>query len=123
MLVDARSDRGIIIGVTLERIRTDGKSFCEGPSGFGFSIFEQALLHNTYRSQEKKKYGNEAKSQVLVGVMLDIEMGQLSYTVNGQQLGIAFECKELKRGPIWPALSFKNIGACTLSSGIKRPAV
>jgi hypothetical protein len=46
IVLDARSEPGIIIGVTLEKTAgKDGKSFCESQSGFGFAVYESLVYH------------------------------------------------------------------------------
>ena len=34
----------------------------------------------------------------IVGVLLDMELGTLEFTVNGKKLGVAYQGPELKRG-------------------------
>ena len=62
--------------------------------GWGF-IGEQALYHNR---EKVKIYGESFSSGDTVGVTLDLNIGTLSFTRNGKDLGIAFdgmygECK------------------------------
>ncbi len=40
--------------------------------------------------------------------------GTLSFSLDGEYLGVAFEDEELKKGPIYPAISLLNIAGCTL---------
>ena len=46
--------------------------------------------------------------------------GMLSFSLDGEFLGIAFEDEELKKGPIFPAAALLHIAGCTLVTG--RPA-
>ena len=68
-----------------------------------------------------KKYGCAVKRQVLVGVLLDMDMGTLAFSINGAPQGIAFESAALRRGPIWVGLALLNRGGVTLVSGLKKP--
>jgi len=44
------------------------------------------------------------KKEGILGVLLDMNRGSLSFSLNNVLLGIAFEDEELKKGPIWPAI-------------------
>ena len=48
--------------------------------------------------------------------------GTISFALNGDYLGVAFEDPMLKKGPIWAAVSLLHIAGCTLVSGIEKPA-
>jgi hypothetical protein len=41
----------------------------------------------------------------IISVMLDMDEGTLSYSKNGQYLGIAFKSEELKTGVLFPAVA------------------
>jgi len=47
-----------------------------------------------------------------------MEMGQISFALDGEYFGIAFQDDALKRGPIWAAVSLLHAGGCTLISGL-----
>lgn len=49
--------------------------------------------------------------------------GTLSFALDGEYLGIAFEDEELKKGPIYPALALLHIAGSTLITGKPAPAV
>jgi E3 ubiquitin-protein ligase NRDP1 len=48
--------------------------------------------------------------------------GTLSFALDGEHMGPAFEDPQLKKGPIWAAVSLLHIAGCTLISGIEKPA-
>ena len=54
-------------------------------------------------------------------MFLDMEKGTLSFALDGEYMGIAFEDEELKKGPIYPALALLHQGGCTLVTGRKPP--
>ena len=37
--------------------------------------------------------------------MLDMDEGSLSYSINGQYLGVAFQSEDLKTGELYPAVA------------------
>lgn len=51
-----------------------------------------------------------------------MEIGTLSFSLDGEFMGVAFEDKILTKGPIWAAVSLLHIGGCTLISGLEPPA-
>jgi hypothetical protein len=51
-------------------------------------------------------FGNKTmKKEGVLGVLLDMNRGTLSFSLNNFLLGVAFEDEELKNGPIWPAIA------------------
>ena len=48
--------------------------------------------------------------------------GTLSFALDGEFMGIAFEDTSLKTGPIYAAMSLLHIAGCTLVSGLEKPA-
>lgn len=57
-----------------------------------------------------------------MGVCLDMSLGKLSFGLDGEYFGIAFEDPMLRRGPIWPAISLLHQGGCTLIAGLDKPS-
>lgn len=58
-----------------------------------------------------------------MGVLLDMERGTLSFALDGEYLGISFEDEELKKGPIYPAISLLHTAGCTLVTGKPAPPI
>ena len=48
--------------------------------------------------------------------------GILSFAIDGQYCGRAFQDDELKSGPIFPAVSLLHLAGCTLISGKPPPS-
>jgi len=48
-----------------------------------------------------------------------MERGTLSFSLDGEYMGVAFEDEELKIGPIYPAIALLHQGGCTLITGRK----
>ena len=55
-------------------------------------------------------------------MLLNMELGTLSFALDGEFMGVAFEDPILTKGPIWAAVSLLHIGGCTLISGLEPPA-
>ena len=51
-----------------------------------------------------------------------MNIGTLSFALDGEWMGVAFEAKILTKGPIWAAISLLHIGGLTLISGLEPPA-
>jgi hypothetical protein len=49
--------------------------------------------------------------------------GTLSFSLDGEYLGVAFEDEELKKGPIYPAIALLHIAGCTLVTDKPAPAI
>lgn len=73
------------------------------PYGWGF-IGEQALYHNR---EKVKIYGESFSAGDIVGVILDLNGGTLSFSRNGKMLGVAFD---KIYGELFPAVAFYNVG-------------
>jgi len=54
--------------------------------------------------QPTSKFGKPSKSRHF-GILLDMNAGTLSFSLDGEYLGVAFEDEELKKGPIYPAIA------------------
>ena len=50
-----------------------------------------------------------------------MDLGTLSFALDGEFMGVAFESQRLKKGPIWAAVSLLHIGGLTLVSGLEPP--
>lgn len=48
--------------------------------------------------------------------------GTLSFALDGEYMGLAFEDPQLKKGPIWAAISLLHIAGLTLVSGLEKPS-
>ena len=53
---------------------------------------------------------------------MDMDLGTLSFALDGEFFGLAFKDDALRRGPIWAAISLLHTGGCTLISGLQKPS-
>ena len=93
-------------------------SFSDIETGWAFFGIGQ-LRHNSNSSGEK--YGKNFKRLGVLGVFLNMNKGTLSFAIDGQYQGIAFESEGLKRGPLYPAVSLLHNAGCILVSGKPPP--
>ena len=49
-----------------------------------------------------------------------MDKGQISFALDGEFFGVAFTDENLRRGPIWAAISLLHTGGCTLISGLEK---
>ena len=50
-----------------------------------------------------------------------MNIGTISFALDGEFMGVAFQDKLLTKGPIWAAVSLLHIGGLTLISGLEPP--
>ena len=50
-----------------------------------------------------------------------MNIGTISFALDGEFMGVAFEDPKLTKGPIWAAVSLLHIGGLTLISGLEAP--
>ena len=120
IVADARTEHELKVGVTLRQKFSVTNSFCDYDFGFGF-YGNGELRHNS--NSEGRKYGKQFKKSGVLGVCLDMDKGQLSFSLNGKYCGVAFESQALRKGPIWPAVSLLHHAGFTLVSGLKKPSI
>jgi E3 ubiquitin-protein ligase NRDP1 len=51
-----------------------------------------------------------------------MDKGTLSFALDGEFMGLAFQDEQLKEGPVYPAISLLHIAGCTLVSGLEKPS-
>ena len=116
LIADSRSENELKIGVTKNRDFDPKTSFSDYSFGWAFYGIGQ-LRHCD--GANGPQYGKQFKRSGCLGVLLDMDKGTLSFALDGEYMGVAFEDEELKKGPIYPALAMLHIAGCTsLYSGI-----
>jgi hypothetical protein len=119
IIADARTEHELKIGVTLQQKFNTSNSFCDYDFGYGFYGLGE-LRHGS--NANGVKYGKFFKKKGILGVLLDMDKGTLSFAIDGEFFGQAFQDEKLRRGPIWAAISLLHTGGCTLVSGLEKPA-
>lgn len=93
-------------------------SFSDVSSGWAFFGTGQ-IRHNS--NMHGSKYGKSFKRQGVLGVCLNMNKGTLSFAIDGQFMGVAFEDPRLKQGPLYPAISLLHNAGCILVTGKAPP--
>ena len=67
-------------------------------------------------------YGKQFKKKGILGICLNMNNGTIAFALDGEYWGVAFEDPQLKKGPVWPAISLLHVAGCTLISGLEKPS-
>ena len=60
------------------------------------------------------QFGKRFKKEGVLGVYLNMDKGTLAFSLNGENLGAAFNNASLRNGPIFPAVSLLHCAGCTI---------
>ena len=102
IIADERTENELKIGITTKNNFNFNSAFCDYEHGFGYYGLGQ-LRHNSNASGPQ--YGKRFKKDGYLGVFLDMNRGILSFSLNDEYLGVAYQDENLKKGPIYPAIS------------------
>jgi hypothetical protein len=92
--------KNIFLGVATKEARLDNYVGCDR---FGWAFLaNRALWHN---KGKVRGYGELFRSGDTVSILLDLDRGTLSFSLNGRSLGVAVEGLV---GPLYPAFSLYN---------------
>ena len=119
IVADARTEHELKIGVTSQQTFNVNSSFSDYV--FGFAYYGLGQLRHSDNSLGKP-YGKFFKKKGVLGVLLNMNLGTLSFSLDGEFMGVAFEDPLLTKGPIWAAVSLLHIGGLTLISGLEPPS-
>ena len=119
IIADARSENEIKIGVTKNRDFDLKTAFCD--YSFGWAYYAVGQLRHCDGANGQTFGSKQFKKEGVLGILLDMNKGQISVAVNNHYLGVAFEDEELKKGPIWPAVALLHVAGCTLVTGCTPP--
>ena len=88
------------------------------PNGWGFG--------GTGKKSNSKKFENYGttfgEKGDIIGCMIDLDSGEISFAKNGKHLGVAFRIPETKSNPIYPTLCTKNAPLTIKLHGDGKPA-
>lgn len=118
IIADARTEHELKIGVTTQQTFNVNSSFSDYE--FGFAYYGLGQLRHSDNSLGTP-YGKFFKKKGVLGVLLNMNIGTISFALDGEFMGVAFQDKLLTKGPIWAAVSLLHIGGLTLISGLEPP--
>ena len=118
IIADRRTENELKIGITKNINFNYDTSFSDYDFGWAFYGIGQLRHSNNATGQN---YGKKFKKNGVLGVFLDMNKGILSFGLDGEYFGIAFQNDDLKTGPIYAAISLLHVGGCTLQTNIPAP--
>lgn len=119
IIPDARTENELKIGVTTTTAFDLNTAFCDHIFGFAYYGLGQ-LRYNSNASGPQ--YGKRLKKEGVLGVFLNMDKGHLSFSLNGQNMGVAFDNVSLKKGPIYPAVALLHCAGCSIKGQLPIPA-
>jgi E3 ubiquitin-protein ligase NRDP1 len=67
-------------------------------------------------------YGKKFKKEGVLGVCLNMNKGTLSFSLNGESMGAAYNDEALKNGIFYPAVALLHCAGCRIRGGIPVPS-
>ena len=67
-------------------------------------------------------YGKRFKKDGILGVCLNMNNGTLSFALNGEPMGVAYQDEKLKHGTYYPAVSLLHCAGCKIRGGVPVPS-
>ncbi|CAD8085107.1 unnamed protein product [Paramecium primaurelia] len=116
---DSRTENELKIGVCQGNNINLNAAFCDLNQGFAY--YGLAQLRNGSNASGQT-YGKRFKKEGVLGVCLNMINGTLSFSLNGEFMGIAFRSELLKKGPIYAAVALLHCAGCTLKTGKPKPS-
>jgi hypothetical protein len=107
--------------VTANPIFDFNTAFCDHKSGYAFYGLAQ-LRHGS--NATGSQYGKRFKKSGVLGVFLNMNKGKLYFSLNGENMGVAFEDpKALTVGPLYPAVALLHCSGCTIKGALPIPKI
>eukprot|EP00903_Cladosiphon_okamuranus_P009582 g9124.t1 len=115
----ARGEVGVRGGVHCFEVKVDFGELCRfgwatqranfnlGTDAFGYGFGGTAMKSNG----SFEKYGETFTTGDRVGCRLDLVKGEISFSKNGKELGVAFKLPSGAKGPFFPAVALKSAQA------------
>ena len=117
---DSRTENELKIGVTSQPLFDFNTAFCDHKFGFAYYGLAQ-LRHGS--NATGPQYGKRFKKTGVLGVFLNMDKGTLSFSLNGEDLGIAYSDKDLTRGPLYPAVALLHCSGCIIKGELPIPKI
>lgn len=115
---DGRTENELKIGVSGNNIFDFNTAFCDHKFGFAFYGLAQ-LRHGS--NATGSQFGKRFKKTGILGIYLNMNKGTLSFSINGEDMGVAFQDNDLMRGPLYPAVALLHCAGCTIKGELPIP--
>lgn len=119
IVADDQTENELKIGISTKRDFNFNSAFCDYEHGYGYYGLGQ-LRHNS--NAAGLQYGKRFKKEGTLGCFLDMKRGILSFALNDEYFGVAYQHENLKKGPIYPAVSLLHCAGCKLNVGKQPPS-
>lgn len=93
-------------------------AFSDHPGGWAYYGLGQ--LRNASNATGSA-YGKKFKRDGILGVCLNMVKGTLSFSLNGENMGVAFQDEKLKSGIYYPAVGLLHCAGCKIRGGLPIP--
>lgn len=117
---DPRTENELKIGISLKKDFEPNSAFCDFEFGYAYYGLGQ-LRHGS--NANGNAYGKKFKKEGALGICLNMTKGTLSFSLDGNYFGVAFQSEQFKKGPIWPAVALLHSAGCKLVSGKPVPQI
>ena len=67
-------------------------------------------------------FGKRFKKEGILGICLNMNKGTLSFSLNGENMGVAYQDEKLKSGTYFPAVSLLHCAGCKIRGGVAVPS-
>ena len=67
-------------------------------------------------------FGKRFKKEGILGICLNMNKGTLSFSLNGENMGVAYQDDKLKSGTYYPAISLLHCAGCKIRGGVPIPS-
>lgn len=111
LVADERTENEMKIGVTTKKEFNMNSAFCDYE--FGYAYYGVGQLRSNSNAVGPG-YGEKFKTRGTLGVCLNMDKGTLSFALDGQYWGVAYQNESLKKGPIYPAVALLHCAGCKL---------
>jgi len=115
---DPRTENELKIGIATKNQFHYDTSFSDYDFGFAYYGLGQ-LRHGS--NSIGAPYGKKFKNNGTLGMAVDMNKGTLSFGMNGEFWGIAYQSDLIKKGPVYIAVSLLHHAGCTVVSGKSLP--
>lgn len=108
------------IGVSKEKLFDYNTAFCDHKFGYAFYGLAQ-LRHGS--NATGSNFGKRFKKSGSLGIYLNMDKGEIHFSLNGEYLGRAFQDEGLKKGPIYPAVALLHCAGCSITEEMPIPEI
>jgi E3 ubiquitin-protein ligase NRDP1 len=120
ILPDPLSENEIKVGVSMSNKFEFNSAFCDYKFGMAYYGIGQ-LRH--FSNASGNLYGKRFKKTGVLGVFLNMNKGTLSFSLNGEDMGVAFKDEQLSKKPVFIAAALLHTSGCTLRGELPIPPI